>query len=343
MVAEDQRLEEAANELMDVTAALVAAQGHDAAGIQTVLKDLKLRVAEKAAGISGFAADTPDVQDIVWKCGEAMPDFQLPASGERRMSTVSLASAVLFGWLVGGLLSGLLNFFNLGGDILRALAIFASVWFSDYIGANARARTRLLKIFGWTALGAAAARIASGITRVGTAWRSLLPGGIKPGIFRSAWLLLGLAVIFVFFSGKKIAPVKSFDRNALRLELVQRLRFLMAVFSIFKEWRQEMARKAAALADSDDKAAGGAALLDAVIQVLPGLPPNPRAYLEGKLEKIGIRPQDSEDSFFVWDPERDSRLYDVLGIVNAGDKCVAIRGAVEKDGSIVKGLAQRID
>lgn len=340
-VAEDERLKEAANELVDVTAALVAAQAHDAAGIRTVLKDLKLRVAEKGAALADFAADNPDAFDVVWKCGEAMPDFQLQTSGERRMSAVSLASAVLLGWLAGGLLSGLLNLLNLGGDILRAAAIFLTVWLSDYLGANARARTKLLKIFGWTVLGGIATRFAAGIMRLGAGWRSLLPAGMKPGFFRSAWLLLGIAVIFVFFSGKQVKPGKSFDRAALREELVQRLRFLTAIFSILKTWRGELARKTAAIEDASGNTASQAALLNAILEIMPSLPENPRAFLEEKLEKAGIRQQGPEESFFIWDPERDSGLYEVLGIIGQGDKCIAIRRPVEKDGAIVKGLAQR--
>lgn len=340
---QEERLKEAANELVDVTAALVAAQAHDAAGIQTVLKDLKLRVADKAAALADFATDKPDNMDAVWKCGEAMPDFQLHTNGERRMSAISLASAVILGWLVGGVFSGLLNFFNMGGDVLRAAAIFVAVWLSDYLGANAAARTKLLRIFGWTVLGGIATRFAAGVMRLGAGWRSFLPGGMKPGFFRSAWLILGIAVIFVFFSGKEVKPGKAFDRNDLRQVIIGRLRFLIAVFSLLKSWQAEIARKAADLDDANDNSASQAALLDALLQILPSLPQNSRAFLQEKLEKAGIRQQGPEESFFVWQPERDSELYEVLGLVQKGDKCVAVRRPVDKDGVLIKGLAQRVD
>lgn len=314
----------------------------DPAGCKVILNDLKMQLSKKAASLSGLDPALPDNLDLIWKVSHALPPFTLKYDQGRRMSALSLAMAISFGWIAGGLVSGFLNFFYLGGEILRPVAIFLFVWLADYLSVNDSSRKRFLKIFGWSALAGIASRIAAGIFRFGSGWRAFLPGVAKPGFFRSLWLMLGLAVIFIFFSGKRTSQTIFLDKDALASEIQGRLNILCLLFEEINKANSRVALELQAGKDNRAALEAQTDLNKVIVDILDSLPPPQREFLGQKLELAGIRDLEVHNEF-VWRESTDRQLYDGLGMVSDGDRVAVIRKPVEQRGRIEKGLVQRID
>lgn len=338
-------LKKFAEELSVEYAQKIGKHSDDAAYAASALQDLKLQVIRRAADLAGFDASSSSGMDLLWNAAHNMPDFSPDIFSSRRMSAISLGCAVLLGWLLGGVCSGLLGLVNMGGDILRPLAIFMAVWLQDYFAVNASARKYFLKIFGWTALAGIAARVCAGILRFGAGLRAIFPlGAARPGIFRAFWLALGLCVIFVLFSGKRGKADKELCQKALAAEIESRL-VLLCLF--FEEIADRENHLQALLADAGDASAvcriKDCELAHAVMELMDFLTESQKSFLLRKLQKLGFKPVPVENNKFVWNGERDGKLYETVGLVKDGDVCLVLVRPAEYDGIVKKGLVQRLD
>lgn len=315
-------------------------------GAAGILQDLKGAIVREAVELAGLDADADigDLPALEWEFARNMPDFELGGAYAKSLSGWSLACAVLLGWLIGGVVSGLLGLLNLGGDILRAAAIFGAVWLEQYLAVSDVARNRLLKACGWLALGGVAARLAAGAIRFGAAWRTAFLGASRPGLLKGAWLGLGLVFIFVFLARKKGAPDRQTLKLALQKQIRERLQNALQALLLIKSCADELGacKKNAAAGN----AMGGCpqkscALAEGVLAVLDSLESGTRQFLGEKLAAMGYAPYNgANDGVFVWDAATHGDLYDVLGFVKDGDMCLELKKPIVREGVTRKGLAQ---
>lgn len=313
-------------------------------------KDVAVPAATPQAGALPAHAES---DELLWNLARVLPGFSTEALYQKRASLAAMAGMTLLGWLAGGAASTVLGWFGLGGDILRVAGVFAMFWLSEYLAATPRARHILLAALGLGALGRFAAGILSGMLRLGS-WagirQAIFGAGRLPNIFKTVWLLFGALVVAVFLAKKITALDSAAFRRSLRTQAEERL--AVADFAL-----AEIARRDAALDRYAETAEGGndadgpcprtgCALAREVLGLLDTFDDNTRHFLAQRLAEAGYAPQlpggeGEAAGWLVWEPERDAALYDVVGLVQAGDRCRILRHAVRTPGGTVRGLVQR--
>ena len=353
-----------AERLADAASDAIAAAPRDYAAHARILQDLKLalveladrraltpQAAEDAAGAQGAQdADIPAAlphADLVWDLARALPDFSTEALYQKRSSLAAMAGMAVFGWFLGGLASTVLGWLGLGGDILRAFGVWAMFWLSEYLSANPRARRGLLTVLGMGALGRFAMSAMSGMLRL-TSWGSIrqaiFGAGRLPNIFKVGWLLFGAFFVLVFLSKKVTALDMTAFRHSLREQAGERLRLAAFVLGEVKARDTALAELRDRLdeaADGEAPRRAGDALARDMLGLLDGLDADARRFLLQRLSAAGYSPESADADWLVWEPERDSELYDAVGLVHAGDRCRILRRAMRTPTGIVRGLVQR--
>lgn len=307
---------------------------------QAMLDDIKILICRHAAQ----SADSAPGETLLWGIAQQMPSFSTAALYHPRASLLSLTSAVLLGWFIGGLLSTLLGFLSLGGEILRPAAIIAVLWLEDYLAANAKARRILLTVLGLGALGRFAAAITAGISRLASlgSLRQLIFGaGRSPNIFKAGWLWFGAIFLYIFFAKRTAAPDLGAFKASLEEQIIAKYELMLLLF-------QELGRRDAQLtrqmSGTQNAAAGVSAespLAEAAISLLDTLGPEQRKFLASALSLSGIDIKDQDKEYLYWDSARDSGRYQPIGLVRDGDKCLILERPRESGGKLIRGRVQR--
>lgn len=319
----------------EICAAFKADPGNLAAHREQ-LYDLKLATADMAAKICG--ADSP--QELTWELAKALPEYSLAGLYETRASLWGIAAAVIIGWILGGILATVLNFLSLGGDILRPLAIFALLWASEYLAGNPRARGIVLTLFGLGALSRIAASLAGGAIRSFGAVRSALAGlSAGAGFLRLAWLWFGALLLFVFFSRKVSGLNIPLFQEELARQIAERLE--LCCFMMHKLGQKQ----ADTQVDKTQQACcprPDCPLAAAAISLLPTLEPARAAWLTDVLKQAGYEIHAQPGKYLIWNPEEHAALYDAIGLVAKGDRCLILRQPMQAANEIRRGLVQRV-
>lgn len=316
-----------------------------------LLDDLKMNVARAGASLAEGDRLLPiaEKKELVWNIAQKLPDFDTQGLYQKRTSLQSLAASVLLGWFLGGIASALLNLIGMGGDILRVFAIFAAIWLNEYFVANPRARRIALSIFGLGALARFATMLAAGAVRFSgfSGFGRLVFGAARPNIFKAAWLMFGAFFLLIFFARKITAiDIVSF-REELRTQIEQRLKLASFILKEIGERDKallECRRGADADAGSPFCPKKTCQLAAGVLETLDSLSPDMRRFFRGKLAAVGFIPQSATEDAdeFVWNSARDAALYNTVGLIHDGDRCLILKRPYQVDGKIVKGDAQRI-
>ncbi|MBD5553075.1 MAG: hypothetical protein HDQ44_01925 [Desulfovibrio sp.] len=299
------------------------------------LYDLKLATSDMAAKLCG--ADSP--QELTWDLAKALPDYSLAGLYQTRASLWGVAAAVIIGWILGGILATVLNFLNLGGDILRPLAIFALLWAGEYLTGNPRARGIVLTLFGLGALSRIAAGLAGGAIRGFGAVRGALAGlSAGAGFLRLAWLWFGALLLFVFFSRKVSGLNIPLFQEELARQIAERLELCCFMMQKFGQKQADtQADKPRTCCPRPD-----CPLASAAISLLPTLEPTRAAWLSDVLKQAGYEIQAQPGKYLIWNPEEHAALYDAIGLVAKGDRCLILRQPMQAANEIRRGLVQRV-
>lgn len=344
------RIEEIAEAESKTIATFVGKNAREPALVARELDELRLNLVKLALELSpgSVADDVKDSPDLVLELGHAIPSLDVSGLRRTRTSAVSLAAAVVAGWLIGGLLSGLLNFFSLGGDILRAAAIFGALWLSEYFSANAKARKFVLAAFGLGGLAKFASALTSGALRAAGfgGLRQAIFGGKSVGFFKGAWLLLGASFLLVFFSKKiEVEDPGALEEN-LRAQIEERLRLALFMIGEIGGRDAEIKKLKDKVENAGDQNSRRASrvLVEATLSLADNLEGEKRDYLREKMREAGITPADDREDgdFLVWDAETHAPLYDAAGLVKNGDRCRILRRPGVENEKIIKGFVQKM-
>lgn len=308
---------------------------------QAALDDLKVLLCRRAAE----AAHANPEETLLWGIAHELPGFNTAPLYHARASLLSLTSAVLLGWFLGGILSTLLGFLSLGGEILRPCAIIATLWLEDYLGANAKARRIFLTVLGLGALGRFAVAITGGVARIASlgGMRQLIFGaGRAPNIFKAAWLWFGAIFLYVFFAKKTTALDLASFKASLEEEIMAKYDLLLLFFQELASRDSRIARQNGEETSVGSNLKADSPLVEAAISLLDTLPTDQRKFLTSALTLSGIDIKDQDREFLYWDTERDSPLYQPIGLVKDGDKCLILERPREGDGRTIRGRVQRV-
>lgn len=337
-------LEENAARLADAAVEKIASFPGEYAQHQRILYDLKTELADLGASTRGAAL--PD--ELRWRLAGDMPDFSTETLYQKRSSLWAMGGIVFFGYLLGGLLSTVLGWLGMGGDIIRVVAVWAMFYVSEYLSANPGARLRVLAFLGLGTLAGFAAGLMAGMLRL-TSWagfkRAVFGSGqAAPGLLKRCYLLLGAAFLFVFLSKKVTALDVTAFRHALRRQAAARIRWLLVFF-------EELNRRDAELAELKNSSGSGAdsmkcpkkdcLLARDVIGMLDSFDADARAFLAEKLAAVGYETDSVRDDFLIWNGAEHEKLYDMVGLVREGDRCRVLRRHYQAGGRIVRGYVQR--
>lgn len=344
---DQKNINDAAQRLADNAVGEILKAASDPGKIGRILRELKRQIAGEAAILAGedyhkFVYE-PDV--LLWDLAKAAPDFNINAFSQSRLSWISLAAAVTLGWVLGGVLSTLLGFLGLGGEIIRAASIFALVWVEDYLASSPQARHRFLKYAGWLTLAGFAARLGSGLFRLGGGLKSLVFGAARPGFFKSIWLIIGAAIVFVFFSKRSSGVDPVLIKSELKQQVEERLTFMLLILEKISQLSKTVA-ECQKNADSEDAYCprNECVLANGMMAIMDNLPPEQRQYVRDRLILAGYKP-DEGNSFgreLIWNKEEHSPLYDTLGFVKDGDRCLVLKRPIIKEGNVRRGLVQAL-
>lgn len=342
------KIKETASVLAEKAATAILQSKDDPGSVQRILVDLKREVIEAAAALAGadFYRNITEPEVLVWEISKNEPDFTISSNATARLSIISLAAAVFLGWLAGGLISGILGFFSLGGDILRALTIFAFIWLEDYLASTPDARHKFLKYAGWLSLAGLAARLGAGLARFGSGLRGLIFGGVKPGFFKGVWLIIGAFFIFIFFSKRKAQPDLSAVKSLLLTQIEQRLSLFYLVFEKLSALGQSL--RSLQQTETQNEAycpRKECVLAQALYAIMPTLSPEQQKFAQDRLRIAGYAPESGEafGKTIFWNQQEHGKLYRTLGFVKDGDKCIVLKQPVIKDKEIIKGLVQTLN
>ncbi|MGE9986361.1 adenosine deaminase [Desulfovibrio sp. SGI.169] len=342
--------EKSAARLADAAVEQIAAFPEDYAQHQRILYDLKtaladLGAAERAgAGTRGVALS----DELRWRLAGDMPDFSTEALYRKRSSLASLGGIVFLGYLLGGLLSTLLGWLGMGGDIIRVAAVCAMFYASECLSANPGARLRLLAFLGLGTLAGLAAGLMSGMLRL-TSWagvkRAVFGGGDSaPGLLKRCCLLLGAAFLFVFLSKKVTALDVTAFRHSLQKQAAARMRCLLAFFDELDRREAELTELKGRLHSDPNSVKcpkNDCLLARDVIGMLDGFDADARAFLVEKLAAVGYETDGGEGDFLIWNGAEHEKLYETVGLVRDGERCRILRRHYQAGGRIVRGYAQR--
>ena len=277
-----------------------------------------------------------------------LPGYDTAGFYRTRSSFLALALAVLLGWFAGGIVSTLFGFVGLGGEILRPAAIFGAVWLEDYLSTNPRARRIMLAFLGMGMLTRYAAALAAGMVRFTSfaSLRSLIFGSLpKINIFKATWLWFGALIMFAFFAKKQTGFDSVLARESLTRQIEQQLALCVYVFFRFKLHTEESQSLRLSL---EEKAGSGkcplknCGLAETVINMLDTLKPDQRHHLGDALAQAGYDVQNREDTWLIWNAAEHEPLYNALGLVRDGDKCIVLSRPYQVGNEMIKGTVQRM-
>ena len=326
-------LEERAAGLADGVVEKIASLPREYAQHQQFLYDLKTELIELCARpvTRPGARDGIPGDDLKWELARNMPDFSTESLYQKRSSFLSMGGIVFFGYLLGGLLSTVLGWLGMGGDIIRVVTVWGMFYVSEYLSANPKARFRLLAFLGLGTLAKFTVDLLTGMLQL-TSWagikRAVFGSGGAPGLLKRWYLLLGAAFLFVFLSKKVTALDVTAFRHSLRKQAEERVRFLLAFFEELERLEAELAA------------------------LQPGVHPDrssvkcPKSdcLLTEKLAAVGYvtaAPGAATDEYLVWNDAEHGKFYDMIGLVRDGDRCRILKRAYAADEKIVKGYVQR--
>ena len=345
-------LEERAAGLADGVVEKIASFPREYAQHQQFLYDLKTELIELCARPvtrPGARDGIPD-DDLKWELARNMPDFSTESLYQKRSSFLSMGGIVFFGYLLGGLLSTVLGWLGMGGDIIRVVTVWGMFYVSEYLSANPKARFRLLAFLGLGTLAKFTVDLLTGMLQL-TSWagikRAVFGSGRAPGLLKRWYLLLGAAFLFVFLSKKVTALDVTAFRHSLRKQAEERVRFLLAFFEELERLEAELAalQPGAHPDRSSVKCPKSDCLLALdVIEMLDSFDPDARKFLTEKLAAVGYvtaAPGAATDEYLVWNDAEHGKFYDMIGLVRDGDRCRILKRAYAADEKIVKGYVQR--
>lgn len=344
-------VEDAAREMASSLADAIGKTPKDYAAIRQKLEDLKVALIRQEADI--FYSDKPDLprptESFIWTLAQDMPDFSMDTLYEKRSTLFSIGAAVFLGWIIGGIISTLLGFVGLGGEILRPLCIFFMIWLGQFLEANPRARKIMLAILGLGGLARFAAAAAGGLVRLTTGfagWGRLIFWGARPNIFKCVWLFVGAFFVFIFLSKKITGMDLMAFRGTLEEGIAQRMRLCGDIFETLAKSDDKLLKyqlKFEGMADSQLCPKSGCALASAIMSMLDSFDPETRHYLRDKLENAGYRlAAPADEAYPLWNSAEHEPLYDTIGLINDGDHFRILREAYRKGDKLVKGHAQRV-
>lgn len=347
---EPKTMETVAASFADEVCEYVAKNPDDPEALKRRLQDIKYELVKAGAELEAGEGLLPirDRAEFMWALAQKLPNFDSSALYHTRATVVSMAAAVLVGWLLGGLLSGLLNLIGMGGDILRAAAIFAAIWASEYLSVNPRARRILLLIFGLGGLARFAGMLAGGLVRFSGfgGLRQMIFGAARPNFFKGLWLMLGAVFLLIFFSRK----TGSLDMAAFRASLAGQIgQSLSLVCFVLREVARrdeaigQYAREKEKSPEMLARQEADANLRAALMSLLDSLDADKRLYLAEKLRRAGMDIQAPGDDYLVWNSKEDAAMYNTVGLVRDGDFCRILNRARMEDGRMVKGHVQRVE
>lgn len=331
----------------------IASFPKDYAQHRELLYDLKTDIVKVCA--QQYAAQDALDEELGWRLAHDMPDFSTAALYARRYSLLSMAGIVFFGFLAGGLLSTLLGWIGMGGEIIRVATVLGALYGAEYLSANARARTRLLAFLGLGSLAAFAAGLVAGVLRL-TSWadlkRAVFGESSGPGPLKRLYLLLGAAFIFVFLSKKATALDIPAFKASLREQAGERARWLTAFFEAWGRLRMELSALEGSGASDPASAIcpkSDCPLALSLIDMLDHLDADARRFLAGQLALVGYAPGGEVpggdalggEGHIVWDDAVHADLYDTVGMVRNGDTCRILRRYASTGGAIIKGYVQK--
>lgn len=307
----------------------IAGSGGNYSAHKVILYDLNSALTR--ACLEKFFPDNSTLGDLAPALACELPSFDTAKLYEKRQNLGAMAGMTLLGWFLGGALSGLLSLVGMGGDILRVGGVFAMFWFSEYLSSSPRARKTILACLGLSGLARMASSALGGFVGVSGIRQAIFGMGRLPNIFKAGWLFLGSFFVFVFMA-KKIdgLNIAAFEES-LKKQVLERLRLVDFVFG-------EMAGLSAQKAETADARRMAVAVAD----MLDGLPEEKSAHLRQAL-KLGGFETPKEEKWLIWNDVRDRELYEPVGMVKDGDRCLILSRPVSGQGEIRRGRVQRVD
>lgn len=319
----------------------IAASPDDFALHRRLLDDLNRKIVEVQEQVAGLEGQ----EDFFWQIGESMPAFVTDALYQKRSTLFSLACLVAIGWACGGVISGLLGLLGMGGEILRPLCVFGALWLSELISTHPRARRGLLVALGLGGIVRFASSLLSGMLRIGSPaalLRAVFGRGPRPNIFSAAYMLVGAGLMYLLVSKK----VVSVDIGAFRESLLAQVRERSRLIGTICAEIGVLARRA----HDGELPSGGhpdrcprekCRLASDVLRHLDSMPPELRSLLGESLARVGFEPDRPQEEFLIWKKEDHERLYDTIGLVRDGDKCLILERAYTRDDKITRGKVQK--
>lgn len=294
-----------------------------------VLYDLNSELTR--ACLEKFFPENPELGDLAPALACELPSFDTAKLYEKRQNLVAMAGMTLLGWFLGGAVSGLLSLVGMGGDILRVGGVFAMFWLSQYLSSSPGARKTILACLGLSGLARMASSALGGFVGVSGIRQAIFGMGRLPNIFKAGWLFLGAFFVFVFMAKKIDGLNLAAFRESLDKQVLERLRLVNFVFG-----------EIAGLAVKKGETADAAPLARVVADMLDGLPEEKSAHLRQAL-KLGGFETPQEEKWLVWNEARDRELYEPVGMVGEGDRCLILSRPLIGQGEIRRGRVQRVD
>lgn len=319
----------------------MAASPDDFAMHERLLYDLNRRIvdyAEQRAGLDGMG-------DFFWQLGETMPAFVTDALYQKRTTLFSLACLVALGWICGGLVSALFGLLGMGGEILRPLCIFAALWLSELISTHPRARRVLLVALGLGGIVRFTGSLVSGMLRIrspAALFSAVFGRGPRPNIFSCAYMLLGAGLMYLIVSKKVVSVDLGAFRESLLSQVRERERLLGTICAELEDLAdRERQESALSGAHPDRCPREKCRLASDVLRHLDIMPPELGRLLAESLGRVGFAPDSPNEEFIIWKRDEHEKLYDTIGLVRDGDKCVILERAYTRDGRVTKGKVQK--
>lgn len=273
-----------------------------------ILYDLKKKVVDHCAESYGSIGLSSD--DLRWDLISNLPEFSTETLYQKRTSWFSLAGIIIIGYLLGGVLATILDWFSLGGDIIRVFMIWALCWSAEYLASHPKARTRVLGALGLGALGKFSLDLIGGMLSF-SSWTSVR-GAIFGGLsvlnpFKRFYLLLGAGVLFVLLSKKVVSLDTAVFREDLQKQLEERIRLLRSFFEQMAVLKGRLIHLEGQKKDqtgSDKCPRNDCPLALSLIDMLAVLPEDSRRFLAENLAMMGYTTavaNGSDDDVLVWD------------------------------------------
>ena len=337
-----------ATEITDKLISEIEKQPENHSGHLQLLEDSRHMLIREAARATHYGKweNADEGQEFLWNLAVRLPQFNLDILYRKRPSLIALGAAVILGWFLGGILSAVLNFFSLGGEIFRPMAIFLLIWLEEYISLNPKARKIVLTVLGFGGLARFASMAMGGFFRftgIGSL-RQAIFGVARPNIFKFFWFMAGGLFIIVFFSRKVTGIDIPAFRQSLQTQVEQRLSSAFFILSKLERQDEQIARLRMEIEENDSKNTQGSntQLARAVASILPALNEDMRQYLRGALKENGFELRGDNGDQFVWNGEQHSPLYTTIGLISDGDHVRILREPYVANGKLIKGHAQKI-